>query len=955
MALTRATSSYRFAIALAVVILVALALLPAAARAGTYDVVACDAAPGGGWGSWSGVASPAMSWGVDCPTQRSATRGMWVRNSVNSGRVQPFASSTMSFEAPQGASLVFFSGQYALHRDDAYWKVGLFADGAMMTGCPANQSNTLCNFSTAWPGITGNWGWSAGVHKINTEVACGSAVWCSTDAQPAPFSERAAVRLFSALVRVRDETAPAVSRVDGGLIGGTWLRGSHFIGYGASDNVGIRATRLYVDSARSDDLDRDCDFTQRVPCSNLPYARYTVDTQGLSDGTHEVRVEAVDTAANAASLVRTIQVDNHAPAVPDAVAVEGGESWRQTNSFKLGWSSPPSAAPITVAHYELCNTASGTCTLGERRGDGIAGISDLAVPEPGDYTVRVWLEDAAGNVTAENKSVPVHVRFDDVAPGEASPRKQNGWIGALEAQDLTQAIDMSPGELVPVSGIAGYSVTTDGSDPDALIDVRGETYRTGDLAEGTTVFKARAISGSGISSAKVGMTLIKIDKSPPTASVDRVSDSGWHRTAAQLHLTGTDQTGLSGMAPAEPDQPIEKGAYVSHRLDAGQMERARGGESDLILSADGEHVITYSATDVAGNESPQGTARVRIDRTPPNLVVFEAPGSDDPRRVEVAAADQTSGIAGGKIEYRGLSTGTGRWTELRTVRAGNRFVASIDDEVLPRGVYQLRARVTDLAGNEATGDRRRDGSVASFNTATLRSGTTLAAGLVKPTVKRRCTRRRGRKKHCKTTTSAASGTLVKTLAVPFGKAATGRGTLTTVDGAPIAGAAVDVYVKSASAGSAFKTADHLRTDAAGGFAYTAQPGESRILRFAYAGSAHMRSTRAEVALKVPAASTIRANRRAARNGERVRFTGRLRSKPIPASGKLIDLQAFYRGRWRTFATPRAARNGAWRYAYRFGATRGTVRYRFRVVIRAESAYPFDLGYSKAVRVRVTGR
>ena len=50
---------------------------------------------------------------------------------------------------------------------------------------------------------------------------------------------------------------------------------------------------------------------------------------------------------------------------------------------------------------------------------------------------------------------------------------------------------------------------------------------------------------------------------------------------------------------------------------------------------------------------------------------------------------------------------------------------------------------------------------------------------------------------------------------------------------------------------------------------------------------------------------------------------------MPDGGKLIDLQAYYRGGWRTFATPRTDRRGRWSYRYRFGATRGTVRYRFR--------------------------
>ena len=92
-----------------------------------------------------------------------------------------------------------------------------------------------------------------------------------------------------------------------------------------------------------------------------------------------------------------------------------------------------------------------------------------------------------------------------------------------------------------------------------------------------------------------------------------------------------------------------------------------------------------------------------------------------------------------------------------------------------------------------------------------------------------------------------------------------------------------------------------------------------------------------------------------RNGQSVTFRGKVRSLPVPPAGKVLDLQAFYRGKWRTFATPRANRKGKWSYRYRFEATRGTVLYRFRVLIRPESAYPYDRGYSQTARVVVRGR
>jgi hypothetical protein len=40
----------------------------------------------------------------------------------------------------------------------------------------------------------------------------------------------------------------------------------------------------------------------------------------------------------------------------------------------------------------------------------------LHVPTPGEYRVRVWLEDAAGNTREENSTIAATLRFDPEPP-----------------------------------------------------------------------------------------------------------------------------------------------------------------------------------------------------------------------------------------------------------------------------------------------------------------------------------------------------------------------------------------------------------------------------------------------------------------------------------------------------------------------------------------------------------
>jgi hypothetical protein len=105
-------------------------------------------------------------------------------------------------------------------------------------------------------------------------------------------------------------------------------------------------------------------------------------------------------------------------------------------------------------------------------------------------------------------------------------------------------------------------------------------------------------------------------------------------------------------------------------------------------------------------------------------------------------------------------------------------------------------------------------------------------------------------------------------------------------------------------------------------------------------------------MRVPAATSIDLNRDRVRNGQAVLFSGRVLTRPLPIAGKLIEMQAYFRGRWRTISTVRTGSRGSWRFPYRFGATLGRVTYRFRAQLPIEAGYPFVLGRSRVAKVLV---
>jgi hypothetical protein len=144
-----------------------------------------------------------------------------------------------------------------------------------------------------------------------------------------------------------------------------------------------------------------------------------------------------------------------------------------------------------------------------------------------------------------------------------------------------------------------------------------------------------------------------------------------------------------------------------------------------------------------------------------------------------------------------------------------------------------------------------------------------------------------------------------------------------------------------------------RTTAAadGHYALRIPAGPSRTIRLqAWApGASALACTTVKV--KTRAGVRLKATRRV-NPGGRVRFRGRLLGKPIPRRGKLVEIQAFDGGRWRTFAQPRSRRNGRFRTSYRLRHTFGPRTFHFRARVRREAGYPYELGRSRTVKVRV---
>jgi hypothetical protein len=180
------------------------------------------------------------------------------------------------------------------------------------------------------------------------------------------------------------------------------------------------------------------------------------------------------------------------------------------------------------------------------------------------------------------------------------------------------------------------------------------------------------------------------------------------------------------------------------------------------------------------------------------------------------------------------------------------------------------------------------------------------------------------------------------------------GRLTTAAGVPITGARV--WAASAVANGVWQISGKPLTTSLAGRVTGALPAgipsrEVRLVYFPYSDSSeNVQSLSGRLAVR--ASTTIQLNRTGYRNGDTVRFSGRITTGPV-IPRKSVYLQVVVRGRWRTFDTTRADARGRWKLRYRFTATRRPTVYRFRALIPAEHSFHWASGRSRAVRVVVT--
>jgi hypothetical protein len=539
---------------------------------------------------------------------------------------------------------------------------------------------------------------------------------------------------------------------------------------------------------------------------------------------------------------------------------------------------------------------------------------------------------------------------DDVTPSVAAPGGSltaGGWLSG--ARTLTFGAGDAGGGIARVE--ASFDTGKVLSSPSSCATVGGQYVRlvpcplsrggswtvdTRDLPDGVHAISLRAVDAGGAAATR-GLS-IAVDNTPPAAPRAPALDGGaaWR---ADRRVT------LRWANPPGQHAPIARAHYRACPSDGGAcVVGGRDGDDptaieQIAVPHAGSWELTAWLEDAAGNVDPAATTTpvvARIDPDPPTLR-FRPQDPDRPAEVAVDVADR-SGVVGGGVEVR--EPGARGWRALASRLDGSVLRATLDGLDPQAGAYELRASAVDRAANRAT-------IAGPTRTLPVRRAVVLDATLAGRVRRSRLGCRPAGSRRCRRPARVERERLLLRGGAPYAV----RGRLRNERGGALAGRAIAVAV--ASPGRRERT--HAgRTGPDGRFALRLRARRSAALRVSYAGDRGTLPGGVALAVSVPAAVSMRAPRRAV-GGRRVWLRGRVHGGGIPRRGKLVEVQAHFRGRWRTISAVRTDRRGRWRFGYVFRSGVGPARYRLRAQVPAESGYPFATGRSRPVRISVRPR
>ncbi|WP_234472838.1 Ig-like domain-containing protein [Pantoea sp. S61] len=435
--------------------------------------------------------------------------------------------------------------------------------------------------------------------------------------------------------------------------------------------------------------------------ANATTGAWSYTSTQLADGAHTINVTATDAAGNTSSNASiTFTVVTGAPSPVTALVVNdnvGSSQGPLTSGASTDDNTPTLSGSATAGNIVVISE--GTTVLGSVVvGSGGTWTFTTAALSEGSHPLSVTVRDAAGNTsTATNFTVVV----DTVAPATTS---------LVVTNDNTTAVVPNGGstnDTTPtLSGVAeanGRVSIYDGTNllGTAIASGTGAwTFTSTALAQGSHTLNVTVTDAAGNVSGTTSSVVV-IDTTPPAAvaSLAAANNNGSTPVAILAGSSTNDNTpAISGTAEAGSVVRVYDGGTLLGSVIAGS-----NGAWSLTSTtlADGSHTINVTATDAAGNISPNASITFTVDTAVPatvtNLVV-----TNDVTSTTVpnggSTNDNTPTLTG-TAEANAIVTVYDGTTVLGSTTASGTGAWSFVSPALSNGTHPLSVTVKDAAGN----------------------------------------------------------------------------------------------------------------------------------------------------------------------------------------------------------------------------------------------------------------
>jgi len=369
------------------------------------------------------------------------------------------------------------------------------------------------------------------------------------------------------------------------------------------------------------------------------------------DGDHTVDYRATDAAGNTAASSVAVRIDGTPPEASVLLTgTLGGGGWYLTE-VTVEIAAADALSGIARVRYSLDANLATDYT------------GPFLVSSEGMHTVDVVVEDVSGNLRTEAATFGIDESPPMTALGLSGTQGNAGWWSS-EVAIVLSANDAS-------SGVAGTWYALNGGAPQIY------TAPFTVSQDGVLLLTYWSTDEAGNAEPPTSAE-VRMDRTPPQTTIDLSplpEPSGWIRGPVQVVLSAQDRG--SGVA------------FVRYRLDGGPLSDYTG---PFSISLDGAHLLEVVSEDIAGNEEALKSMDVRLDATPPALVLLHPVSGGVLTTADVvvnwSATDATSGLAGCHVSLDGGA---------QQVPLGTSYTFL----GVAEGIHTVRIHCVDVAGNTA--------------------------------------------------------------------------------------------------------------------------------------------------------------------------------------------------------------------------------------------------------------